>query len=61
MNKDSLTRRHFLQKTGMATGAILGLSIVHPQQARATGPFVRKDVVTLSATDPILTSYATAV
>jgi hypothetical protein len=61
MNKDTLTRRHFLQKTGIATGAVLSLSALHPKPARAAGPFVRKDVGSLSATDPILTSYATAI
>lgn len=61
MNKDSLTRRHFLQTSGIATGAILGLSILDPPLARAAGPFVRTDVGTLSATDPILTSYAAAI
>jgi hypothetical protein len=61
MNKDSLTRRHFLQQTGMATTAILGLSALQPRYARAAGSFVRKDVGNLSPTDPILTSYAAAV
>jgi hypothetical protein len=35
MNKDSLTRRHFLQSTGIASGAILGLSLLPPRSAHA--------------------------
>lgn len=61
MNKDSLTRRHFLQKTGIATGAVLGCSLADIPTAMAAPPYVRADVGGLSATDPILTSYATAI
>jgi len=61
MNKQSVSRRDFLQQTSMASGAILGLSTLCPRRARAVGPFVRRDIGTLSATDTILTSYAAAV
>lgn len=61
MSTQQITRRQLLEKTGLATAALVGSSLLDSGNALAAGPFVRRDVGTLTASSPTIVSYAKAV
>jgi tyrosinase-like protein/polyphenol oxidase-like protein len=56
-----ITRRKFIRTTSAAAAAAAASSLFDARSLFAAGPFVRRDIGGLTATDSVITSYQTAI